>query len=56
MPKTEADAESDTGDSQSGGTTSNVGEEIDSDVEVESDGDIDSRSSEAAKLNESHAG
>ena len=40
MPKTEADAESDTGDSQSGGTTSNVGEEIDSDVEVESDGAV----------------
>ena len=41
MPATEADDESDTDDSQSGGTISNVDEE--------SDSDIDSRPSEAAK-------
>ena len=41
MPGTEADAEPDTGDSQSGGTSSNVDEEIDT--------DIDSRLCEAAK-------
>ena len=33
MPETEADAEPDTGDSQSGGTISNVDEEGDSDVD-----------------------
>ena len=48
MPKTEAHAEPDTGDSHSGGTIS--------DVDEEGDSNIDSRSSEAAKLNESHAG
>ena len=41
MPETEADDEPDTDDSQSGGTISNVDEE--------SDSDIDSRPSEAAK-------
>ena len=41
MPETEADVEPDTGDSHSGG--------IISDVDEESDSDIDSRSSEAAK-------
>ena len=41
MPETEADAEPDTGDSHSGGTIS--------DVDEESDIDIDSRPSEAAK-------
>ena len=41
MPETEADAEPDTGDSHSGGTIS--------DVDEESDSDIDSRPSEAAK-------
>ena len=41
MPETEADDEPDTDDSQSGGTLSNVDEE--------SDSDIDSRPSEAAK-------
>ena len=43
MPATEADDESDTDDSQSGGTISNVDEE--------SDSDIDSRPSEAVKAN-----
>ena len=43
MPETEADAEPDTSDSQSGGTISNVDEE--------SGSDIDSRRSEAAKTN-----
>ena len=47
MPETEADDEPDTDDSQSGGTISNVDEE--------SDSDIDSRPSEAAKQNELHA-
>ena len=41
MPKTEAHAEPDTGDSHSGGTIS--------DVDEESDSDIDSRPSETAK-------
>ena len=41
MPETEADAEPSTGDSQSGGTMSNVDEE--------SDSDIGSRLSEATK-------
>ena len=41
MPETEADAEPDTGDSHSGGTIS--------DVDEESDSDIDSRPSEVAK-------
>ena len=41
MPETEADDEPDTDDSQSGGTISNVDEE--------SDSDIDSRPCEAAK-------
>ena len=41
MPETEADAEPDTGDSHSGGTIS--------DVDEESDDNIDSRPSEAAK-------
>ena len=41
MSDTEADAEPDTGDSHSGGTVS--------DVDKESDGNIDSRPSEAAK-------
>ena len=41
MPETEADDEPDTDDSQSGGTISNVDEE--------SDSDIDSRPSETAK-------
>ena len=48
-PETEADAEPDTGDSQSGGTKSNVDEESDSDTDEESDCDIDSRPSEAAR-------
>ena len=48
MSETEADAEPDTGDSHSGGTIS--------DVDEEGDSNIDSRSSEAAKLNKSHAG
>ena len=41
MPETEADAGSDTGDSHNGGTIS--------DVDEESDSDIDSRPSETAK-------
>ena len=41
MPETEADAEPDTGDSHRGGTIS--------DVDEESDSDIDSPASEAAK-------
>ena len=41
MPETEADAEPSTGDSQSGGTISNVDEESDSDVDEESVSDID---------------
>ena len=41
MPETEADAGSDTGDSHNGGTIS--------DVDEESDSDIDSRPSDAAK-------
>ena len=49
MPATEADAEPDTGDSQSGGARSNVDEESDSDVDEGSDSDIDSRPSEALK-------
>ena len=48
MPETEADAEPDTGDSQSGGTISNVDEESDSDVDEESD--VDSRPSEPANV------
>ena len=57
MPETEADAEPNTSDSQSGGATSNVDEEsdsdvdeeIDSDIDEESGNDIDIRPSEAAK-------
>ena len=41
MPETEADAEPDTGDSHCGGTIS--------DLDEESDSDIDSRPSETAK-------
>ena len=41
MLETEADAKPDTGDSQSGGTISNVDEESDSDVDEESVSDID---------------
>ena len=35
MPETEADAEPDTGDSHSGGTISDVDEESDRDIEVD---------------------
>ena len=49
MPETEADAEPDTGDSQSGGTINNADVLSDSDADEESDSDIDSRPSEAAK-------
>ena len=54
MPESEADAETDTGDSQSGRTISNVGEESDSDVGKDSD--VDTRPSEARKQNELHTG
>ena len=49
MPETEAGAEPDTSDSQSGGTISNVDEKSDNDVDEESDSDIDSRPSETAR-------
>ena len=47
MPETEADAEPNTSDSQSGGATSNVDEESDSDVDEEIDSDIDEESGNA---------
>ena len=47
MPDTEADAEPDVGDSQSGGTISNVNEESGSDVDEEYDSDIYRGPSEA---------
>ena len=49
MSETQADSEQDTGDSQSGGTISNVVEESDGDFDDGSDSDIDSRPSEAVK-------
>ena len=49
MLETEVDAEPDTGDSQSGGATSDVDEESDSDIYEESDSDVDSRPCETAK-------
>ena len=49
MPETEADAEPDNDDSESGGKISDFDEERDSDVDEESDSDIDSRPSEAAR-------
>ena len=51
MPETEADAQPDNGDSQSGGTISDVDEKSDSDAAEESDSDVDSRPCEAANKN-----
>ena len=49
MLEIEADTESDTGGSHSGGTISNVDEESDSDVDEEIDSDVDSRPKQSGK-------
>ena len=49
MLEIEADTESDTGGSHSGGTISNVDEESDSDVDEEIDSDVNSRPKQSGK-------